>query len=1044
MRSWMWATKAVFMGALCSVLFSVVAHSQAFTVAVQPAQLTIFPGQQNIALTITTTSSTYSGPLDITLTGLPSGITIAPLTINAGASGTLKMSASVAAGQEGFSIYLGAPNSWTASVNVVAAAGPIQATAPLALTISLSNPAFVPNSSDINLPIMKIDTAGVAVTSKVTDVPGTISINSADGSTTFLPNASDSDNSLTMHLHGNTTVLAPKKPYKIKLGTSIDLLTAMGVTCPYVAKGKPVCDKSKSYILLANYDDKTFIRDWAASALANAIPIGKGYLDSPAGSPTPSGTDTLMPWAPHSVFVELFLNGEYEGNYQLIEEVKVDSHRVNINELAETDNSGDISGGYLLEFNIRKDDDYDFTTSQGLIVGLDDPDYLPEVPEQTSYITNYVDTAENALFSSNFTDPVLGWRAYFDEASAVNFYLVNSIMGNPDAEDFATSDYFYKDKDNPLIYMGPVWDFDTSCGNTTYSASSDPFSPQMQLRAPWYTQWFKDPAFAADVAKQWNALKSNGILTTWLSSIQSEANAQQQAQANNIGRWPMQGILVFPNSEAAGSYDGEVSFMLNWIKARIATLDSMFNSKAATQTVLSPVTGAIRQGVPVTLTAKVSGGSSPTGIVTFTVSGLVIGSAPINNGTATVAAGLPHLGDNRVYAWYQGDDHNAISRSALDFTAVAPQTPTFTSVAGPTSTNGSSLTFSAAVLATDGKLIPTGSISLSLDGVLASTAELDAAGNATFSTSPLGEGSHSLSANYGGDANFIASTSNLRNFLIKTPGMLTLSASSLTFGNQDVTTSSSAQKITVSNTGAGTINLVSITQTGDFSQTNTCGPTIAPGSNCVINAVFAPTQTGALTGTITITDDAPGSPQVVSLTGTATAPGIAIVPATGGSDTATVSAGQTASYSLVINASPGFNGSVSLTCSGAPANAACTLSSVPAVLADGASASFTATVTTETTTSSPMIQAPRVIRVGLILLAAPMLSVLKRRWKRFLVLFLLVSVPGFLAIGGCGGKSKASTGPTTALTSPGTYTMTVTATGAGGATASQKLTLTVN
>ena len=71
---------------------------------------------------------------------------------------------------------------------------------------------------------------------------------------------------------------------------------------------------------------------------------------------------------------------------------------------------------------------------RGVTIGLIDPDFSPdpEVPEQTAYISSYVDAAENALFSSNFTDPAQGWRAWFDEASAINFYIVNDVMGNVD------------------------------------------------------------------------------------------------------------------------------------------------------------------------------------------------------------------------------------------------------------------------------------------------------------------------------------------------------------------------------------------------------------------------------------------------------------------------------------------------------------------------------------------------------------------------------------------------------------------------------------
>jgi hypothetical protein len=64
--------------------------------------------------------------------------------------------------------------------------------------------------------------------------------------------------------------------------------------------------------LIANYDDKTALRTWGAGVLANSVPIGNGYLNSPADSPSPSGTSVLMPWAPHSLFVELFLNGVYD------------------------------------------------------------------------------------------------------------------------------------------------------------------------------------------------------------------------------------------------------------------------------------------------------------------------------------------------------------------------------------------------------------------------------------------------------------------------------------------------------------------------------------------------------------------------------------------------------------------------------------------------------------------------------------------------------------------------------------------------------------
>ena len=178
--------------------------AQTFSIAATPSSFTIYPGQQT-SVTITASGSPQAGPIGITLTGLPSGITVSPLTLTAGSSGTLTLSASVSAGQEGFSpptMLIGALQSWTAPVTLVGASGSAQATSQLSLTVSISNPAFAPAASAINLPIANINTNGVAIVDKTTEVPGTITITSADGQTSYLPNAGDSDNTATFHVHG--------------------------------------------------------------------------------------------------------------------------------------------------------------------------------------------------------------------------------------------------------------------------------------------------------------------------------------------------------------------------------------------------------------------------------------------------------------------------------------------------------------------------------------------------------------------------------------------------------------------------------------------------------------------------------------------------------------------------------------------------------------------------------------------------------------------------------------------------------------------------
>ena len=633
--------------------------------------LTIYPGStQTLSVTI---GGTGTSPVAVDITGLPPGITVAssPSIVLPGGTVTLTLSASVNADAEAFPATSPSnANSASTSAILSGVAGSMKAFVPLTVVVSLSNTAFSPSSSQINLPIVTINTSGVPITSKTVDVNGTISITSADGATTYLPGSSDTDNTAIFHVHGNTTAVMPKLPYEMKLGTSVDLLNLMGLQCGYVtSSGKPACDKSKTYVLLANYDDKSLLRDWAASALANAIPYGNGsngYLSEAPGSPTPSGTSVLMPWAPHSIFVELYLNGQYEGNYQLIEKVNVDSHRVDIPELTETDTSGDLSGGYLMEIDDRQQEAYDFETPEQVAIGLTDPDFSPdpEVPAQTGYISQYVNTAEGVLFGPEYTDPEQGWRAYFDEASLVNFYIVNDVLGNADGGAFFSSDYLYKTVDNPLLYMGPVWDFDIAAGNVNYQPIVSPTVPWMQVEAIWYKQLFTDPTFAADVQTQWNTLKNNGVFTTWISSIEQQSTVLTQSAQNNFTRWPMVGETVWPNPSAQTTYAQSVTAFTDWVNQRIGYLDSVLNGQAqsAVQTKSGPI--AATKGDLVTYAIHIRGASgTPTGKVKLWLCGQVAGTGNLDAaGNATIRATAPVTGNLTPLLVYSGDRHYAMAQ----------------------------------------------------------------------------------------------------------------------------------------------------------------------------------------------------------------------------------------------------------------------------------------------------------------------------------------------------------------------------------------------
>jgi hypothetical protein len=101
-----------------------------------------------------------------------------------------------------------------------------------------------------------------------------------------------------------------------------------------------------------------------------------------------------------------------------------------------------------------------------------------------------------------------------------------------------------------------------------------------------------------------------------------------------------------------------------------------------------------------------------------------------------------------------------------------------------------------------------------------------------------------------------------------TSSPVSLTPSSLTFSSQTVGTTSAAQSVTLKNNGSATLSITSIAASGDYAQTNTCGTSVAAGSSCTISVTFHPTTTGTRTGTVTIADNAAGSPETINLTGT--------------------------------------------------------------------------------------------------------------------------------------------------------------------------------
>lgn len=379
------------------------------------------------------------------------------------------------------------------------------------------------------LPVIEITTEnGQDVTSKDYYLKGNVKITGNgefDGYTY--------EGSMQIKGRGNSTWGMPKKPYRIKLDAKSDIL-GLG--------------EEKDWVLLANYADKTLIRNKLAFNLA---------------------ADFGLDYTSKCENVDVVLNGKYIGTYLLCEQVEVGENRVEINELKETDKEGEaITGGYLIEVDYRFDEDYYFTTELKQPMTFKSPSAPNN--EQYNYITNYINELEKTLIAEDFTVNGKHYSDYIDVDSLIDYYLVNEIFKNYDAA-FRTSVYMYKPR-NEKIKMGPIWDFDIAAGNSTYKdfqVHLDNGSPEgwWMREEGWYGYLFKDPKFVEAVQNRfWELID---IIEKLPEKVDINAKELDSSQKMNDEVWQIIGKRLGPYVFVGKTYEEDVKFLKDWLTNRI-------------------------------------------------------------------------------------------------------------------------------------------------------------------------------------------------------------------------------------------------------------------------------------------------------------------------------------------------------------------------------------------------------------------------------------------------------------------------------------------
>ncbi|HWO30719.1 MAG TPA: FG-GAP-like repeat-containing protein, partial [Candidatus Acidoferrum sp.] len=264
-----------------------------------------------------------------------------------------------------------------------------------------------------------------------------------------------------------------------------------------------------------------------------------------------------------------------------------------------------------------------------------------------------------------------------------------------------------------------------------------------------------------------------------------------------------------------------------------------------------------------------------------------------------------------------------------------------------------------------------------------------------------------------------------------------VSPTAVTFASQTVAGASAAQMVILSNTNSTALSISSITTSGvaggDYQQSNNCGTSLAAGASCTISVTFTPQAAGTRAAAIQIANNAINSPQVVTLSGTGVAsPDFTFGTASGGSSS-TISAGQTATFSLALTPSGSFSGTVNLTCSITPAASPAPVCSVPGSVSVTGTSATSVTVTVSTTASGSVAGWPSAkfpISTGLIawILALGFSSLLFVSKRSRPAMPAAIIVLAFLTMSGCGGSSSTPPSTNSKGTPAGTYTATLTAT----------------
>ena len=349
---------------------------------------------------------------------------------------------------------------------------------------------------------------------------------------------------------GNTSWGQPKKPYSIKLSSKASLLDI---------------PKTKKYAIIPSYSDPSLMRNYLTYK-SNLMLSGIDYV-------------------PKCEFVEVYLNGTYNGIYLLVERVSLESNKIDIDDAT----ADDLTGGYLIEKDIDGKIDYDadqwfncpYWANQSrdyFVLKEPEPDDSALKEQMLSYLTGYMQSVHNAIMGTSGED----YTKYVDVDSWVDFIIVQELAKNIDGN-LKTSCYMFKQSQDDHLYLTAPWDFDLAYGNPATTWNNADYTHNdyydcpdatgvaefmaINSSCPWFDHLYDDhEEFRAALMERYAEYRRT-MIPAMLAMIDEEAAYLSAAAPRDEAKWGVR----FQNGVAA---------LRSWFTGRIGWLDSQWIEEA--------------------------------------------------------------------------------------------------------------------------------------------------------------------------------------------------------------------------------------------------------------------------------------------------------------------------------------------------------------------------------------------------------------------------------------------------------------------------------